>query len=151
MDNTKLEQEFRKYGLHLPSILLPANHLDYKKFSVIACDQFSEQPEYWRKCRRQIGQSPSAINLILPEAELRQENSAQQLICKNMDSYLTRHLFKALPPGWIYVRRHTSSGIRHGLIVGIDLEAYDYAPKSRALIRATEATVMQRLPARMLP
>ncbi|MDE6566033.1 MAG: DUF1015 domain-containing protein, partial [Clostridia bacterium] len=134
----------------IPNILLPKNNIDYSKWSCIACDQFSSQPKYWAVLTELVGDSPSALNLILPEAYL--NNNAKQKVAqinKNMQLYLDNGLFEEVN-AVILVKRTLNNGkIRLGLMVEIDLERYEYSDKNTALIKATEKTVTERLPARI--
>ena len=120
------------------------------QWSVIACDQFTSQPEYWDKVRDIAGDSPSAYNIILPEAMLSQlspEKISQINSC--MLDYLSRELFRKFNDTYIYVERTLLDGsIRRGVVGVIDLEEYDYMPGSTSRIRATEQTVTERIPAR---
>ena len=130
-------------------LLLPRAALD--KWAVIACDQFTSQPDYWRRVRETAGGAPSALELILPEAELGAEDGARiEAIHRRMEAYLAQGLFRAVPDSFVYVERTLRSGaIRRGLVGAVDLEAYDYADESAAAVRATEKTVTERIPPRM--
>lgn len=136
---------------------LPANILlpkvdDLSKWAVIACDQFTSQPEYWESVRKTAGSAPSAINLILPEAGLNSPNEAELIeqIGKTMERYRGQGLFEEHPHSFVYVERTLENGaIRQGLVGMVDLEAYDYSPGSTSAIRATEKTVVERIPPRM--
>lgn len=132
-------------------ILIP-NVESMEKWSVIACDQFSSQPEYWERVRAQIGDAPSTINLILPEAELGGVQEAEHIESINavMRHYLDEQIFTAYPASFIYTERTLKNGnIRRGVVGTIDLEAYDYGKGSRPAVRATEKTVVERIPPRM--
>jgi len=132
-------------------ILLPQVG-DMSKWAVIACDQFSSQPEYWDDVRRTAGGSPSTINLILPEAELGTPQEAEHTakINATMREYLAGGVFKTCPDSFVYVERTLENGaIRRGLIGKVDLDAYDYSKGSVSAIRATEKTVVERIPPRM--
>ncbi len=120
------------------------------QWSVIACDQFTSQPEYWNKVRELAGDSPSAYNLILPEAML--EHSTPEMITQInscMLDYLSQGFLRKFNDSYIYVERTLLDGsIRRGIVGVIDLEEYDYRPGSTSKIRATEQTVTERIPAR---
>ena len=131
-------------------ILLPAGNL--RKWSVIACDQFTSDGEYWAEAERFIGDSPSALRLMLPEYYLgRSDESARmERIRKTMHQYLESGVFRTYPESLIYLERQLSSGrVRRGLVGVIDLEAFDYADQTDAPIRASEHTVEDRLPPRV--
>ena len=111
-----------------------------EKWAVIACDQFSSQPEYWEDVRRIVGKEPSALNLILPEVELGTEQEAEHIekIQKSMNKYRQDKLFKAYHHAFIYVERTLQNGlIRKGIVGVVDLEAYSYTVGEDAKIRAT--------------
>lgn len=142
---------FDAVGFYPADILLP-RATDMNKWAVIACDQFTSQPEYWQAVEAAVGDAPSTLRLILPEARLGQEGEADEIaaIHNAMTSYLERGLFRTLPRSMVYVRRTQTDGrVRQGLVGMVDLEQYDFTPGSGALIRATEGTVLSRIPPRM--
>ena len=125
---------------------------DMGKWAVIACDQFTSEPEYWEAVKKEVGAAPSALRLILPEAHLSDADVDGQIaaINANMEQYLLGGLFKAYEDALIDVERTQTDGrIRHGLIGKVDLDCYDFTPGSGALIRATEGTVLDRIPPRV--
>ena len=131
-------------------ILLPQN-VDLNKWAVIACDQFTSDPEYWQRVRKTAADAPSTIHMILPEAELGSADEAQlvSLINAHMDKYLSEGVFKTYSDSYIYVERTLADGsVRPGLLGVVDLDAYDYRPGSESLVRATEKTVLERIPPR---
>lgn len=131
-------------------ILLPQN-VDLTKWAVIACDQFTSDPEYWQRVRKAAGDEPSTIHMILPEAELGSADEAQLvgLINASMERYLSNGVFKTYHNSYIYVERTLADGsVRPGLLGVVDLDAYDYRPGSESLVRATEKTVLERIPPR---
>lgn len=125
---------------------------DLSHWAVIACDQFTSQPDYWEKVKAYAGDSPSALNLILPEAHLKDDNSSEiSRINSAMNDYLQRHIFTEYKNSYIYVEREMLDGsVRKGIVGVIDLEEYDYRPETSPLIRATEETVKERIPIRKL-
>lgn len=134
-------------------ILLPKD-LDYEKWSVIACDQFTSQPDYWEKVIQTVSGQPSSLNLIFPEVWLEQERNKRRTIIENIHStmheYLESNIFTEYPNSYIYVERSLLNGlVRKGVIGVIDLEEYDYSDGSVSAIRATEKTVIERIPPRM--
>lgn len=136
----------------LPAEILLPKVEDMSKWAVIACDQFSSQPAYWERVQATAGDAPSTIHLILPEAQLgtEQETALTEQINRTMTDYLNRDLFTAYPDSFVYVERTLESGaIRKGLVGMVDLEAYDYSVGSTSDIRATEKTVVERIPPRM--
>lgn len=132
-------------------ILLPRVE-DMTKWSCIACDQFTSEPEYWREAERLVGNAPSTLRLMLPEAWLGLRDSAAETrkIYAAMSDYVNRGLFETVENSYIYVERTLPSGaVRRGLVGKLDLECYDWAPGSTTPVRATEGTVESRLPARV--
>ncbi len=139
-------------GLSIPEILLPREGTDLTKWAVVACDQYTSQPEYWERVRRSVGASPSTFHLILPEAYLEECDPLReaQRINACMNEYLSAGVLVSPGPGFILVERTLARGaVRRGLVAALDLECYDYRPGSRSLIRATEGTVVDRLPPRV--
>lgn len=132
-------------------ILLPRVD-DMTKWSCIACDQFTAEPEYWREAERIVGDEPSTLRLMLPEAWLGVRDSAAETrkIYAAMKDYVNRGIFRTVEDSFIYVERTLPSGaVRRGLVGKLDLECYDWAPGSATPVRATEGTVESRLPARV--
>lgn len=132
-------------------ILLPKN-ADMKKWSVVACDQYTSEKEYWDNLDKEVGDAPSTLRLILPEAYLGTVdfNSKVSEINKTMQSYLDSGIFSEYKDIFVFVKRTFPSGaVRHGIVGAVDLEEYNYAKDSTSAIRATEATVEDRLPPRV--
>lgn len=133
-----------------PSLLLPRDGVDLTRFSVIACDQYTAQPDYWERVAALVGDAPSALHMVLPEAFLGAADEDARIagIHASMQRALEQGLLVPVDAP-VFVKRHTRGGVRRGLMVEIDLDCYDYAPGSRALIRATEGTVVERIPPRL--
>lgn len=132
-------------------ILLPKTD-SMEKWAVIACDQFTSDNAYWDRVRAAAGGGVSTINLILPEAELgtAQEKEHTAIINKTMREYIDGDVFQVYPASYIYVERTLGNGsVRKGLVGAVDLEAYDFSVGSTSAIRATEKTVVERIPPRM--
>ncbi len=133
-------------------ILLPKN-VDMVKWSVIACDQHTSEPEYWERVDRFVGSSPSTLRLMLPEY-LYNSDKLPELIegtGKAMDNYLENGIFREISNSYVYIERASSSGkLRRGLLGQIDLENYDHSDKNEALIRATEGVVKEKMPPRIM-
>ncbi|MEJ2201652.1 MAG: DUF1015 domain-containing protein [Desulfuromonadaceae bacterium] len=143
---------FAKIALQVPTILLPQNGLDLTRWAVIACDQYTSQPEYWQQVKHSIADKPSTLNLIFPEVYLEETDGDERIRAINatMERYLNEGILEAQPPGFILVDRATETvPSRKGLMVALDLEAYDYRPGATRLIRATEGTILDRLPPRI--
>ena len=136
----------------LPADILFPQVDSMEKWAVIACDQFTSDPAYWERVRKNAEGAPSTINLILPEAELGtpQEAAHTRLINQTMKEYLDSGVFETLKDAYVYVERTLENGtIREGLVGMVDLDAYDYSTGSTSAIRATEKTVVERIPPRM--
>jgi len=135
-----------------PADILMPRVEDMSKWAVIACDQFSSNPAYWERVRANAGDAPSTINLILPEAELGtpQEEAHLAVINNTMAEYQSSDVFRTYERAFVYVERTLESGaIRKGLVGMVDLDTYDYSVGSVSAIRATEKTVVERIPPRM--
>ena len=132
-------------------ILLPKN-ADMSKWAVVACDQYTSEPEYWADVEKITEGARSTLNLILPEVYLEDDNVDERIadIHKNMDSYISEGVFEEYKDAMIYVERTQSDGkVRAGIVGAIDLEEYDYRKGSKSAVRATEATVVERIPPRI--
>ena len=143
--------EWQDFGFHIPQIMLPKEGTDYSKWAVVACDQFTSQPEYWNETETIVGDAPSTLRLMLPEYYLGSDDEEERIagIRQNMDQYMTDGTLRTLEPGCILVRREAEGRSRLGLVISVDLEAYDYTKGSQSLIRATEGTVIERIPPRL--
>ncbi|MBQ8959786.1 MAG: DUF1015 domain-containing protein [Ruminococcus sp.] len=139
-------------AFHSADILLPKEGTDMEKWAVIACDQYTSEPEYWDKVIKEADGAPSTLDLILPELYLEQEGVDQRIgkIHETMESYLSGEIFREYKDAMIFVERIQSNGIkRQGIIGAIDLEQYDFSKGSTSQVRATEATVVERIPPRI--
>ena len=146
-----MDQRFEQTAFYPADILLPQT-AEMKKWPVVACDQFTSQPDYWQAAEAVVGEAPSALRLVLPEVYLNGPDVDKRIetINASMDRYLADGLFRTLSDSLIYLERTQSDGrVRHGLIGCVDLEQYDFTPGSGALIRATEGTVLERIPPRV--
>lgn len=130
-------------------ILLPKTD-QMQKWSVIACDQFTSQPEYWDRVKKQVGDALSTLNLILPEVELDKLTDARiAKINGVMSDYLAREVFSVYENAYVYVERTLLNGsVRSGVVGAVDLEEYDYSAGAISNVRATEKTVVERIPPR---
>lgn len=146
-----MNETFKKLGFYPADILLPKG-VDMTKWAVVACDQFTSQPEYWKAVEEMVGSAPSTLRLILPEAKLNDPDVDREIAKINsvMKDYLDDGIFQTLADSLVYIERTQSDGkVRHGLIGMVDLDQYDFTPGSGALIRATEGTVLSRIPPRV--
>ncbi|MBE7032294.1 MAG: DUF1015 domain-containing protein [Ruminococcaceae bacterium] len=130
-------------------ILLP-DCVNMEKWSVVACDQYTAQPEYWKRVEEFVGSDPSTLKIVYPEAFLSEGDSRIAAINAEMQNYLDKKIFAELEGSLIYVERTMNSGkIRRGLIGQVDLECYDFSKGSKSEIRATEGTIIERIPPRV--
>ena len=132
-------------------IMLPKD-APMEKWAVIACDQFTSDYDYWQRVRANAEGCPSTINLVLPEAILGtpEEETQTALINKTMGEYIENGVFTTYANSFVYVERTMENGtIRKGLVGMVDLEAYDFTQGATADIRATERTVIERIPPRV--
>ena len=135
----------------LPANILLPQGVEMEKWAVIACDQFTSEPEYWQRVERFVGDAPSTLRLIYPEAALKDAPEAHiRAIRRAMDAYMAEKRFRCFPESFVYVERELADGsVRRGLVGRLDLEDYDYLPQSKAAVRATERTVLERIPPRV--
>ena len=134
------------------NMLLPNDGIDMEKWSVIACDQFTSQADYWDAVEKYVADAPSTLNVVFPEIYLGTTTKQERIkyINNTMDTYLTDGTLKqAVTDGYVLVERTTESGVRLGIVGLIDLDDYDFDPKKKTLIRATEGTVISRIPPRV--
>lgn len=133
------------------NILIPKN-TDMYKWCVVACDQYTSEPDYWNEVKSIVGDEPSTLNLTLPEIYLEESDVEERIkkINENMEEYLNNDLFTEYTDSMIYLERTQNDGkVREGLMGIVDLEDYSYEKGSQTLIRATEKTVIERIPPRM--
>ncbi len=143
---------FDKIGLQVPRILLPKAGTDMQGWAVIACDQYTSDRAYWQRLKQQVGDKASTLNLIFPEVYLEDSDGDQRIatINQTMDAYLADGSLEEQQAGFVLIDRKTSEvESRKGLMVALDLEKYDYSKGSKSLIRATEGTILDRLPPRI--
>ena len=146
---------FDNIALAAAQIMIPAEGTDLKKWAVIACDQYTSEPDYWKEVEENVGDSPSALRLILPEVYLGTENEQQiserlRNISGTAEEYIKNGVWKTLGEGVILVDRKTDlHPSRKGLVAAVDLEQYSFEPGNKEKIRATEGTVLSRIPPRV--
>jgi hypothetical protein len=143
-------RRYESAGIAVAPVLLPRKGIDLTKWAVVACDQFTSQPEYWREVEEMVGDEPSTLRLIYPEVYLEKDDPVARIkaIHKAMDQYLAEGVFES-HDGMVYVERQTGDRIRKGLVLCVDLEEYNYTKGSTSLIRATEGTILERIPPRV--
>ena len=137
-------------GIQIPQVFLPRAGTDLKKWAVIACDQFTSEPAYWRDVENIVGNAPSTLKLTFPEVYLEKPGAENRIsnIQASMRKYMDEGLLQPRD-GLIYVERTVGGKTRKGMILALDLERYDYNKGSSSLIRATEGTIVDRLPPRI--
>lgn len=146
-----LKSRFGKMGINIPEIYLPVD-VEMDKWAVVACDQFSSEKTYWHETEKIVGDSPSTLNLILPECYLEDGDRSERIekINRTMKDYINQNKFRKLKPGFIIVDRSTPFvPSRKGMMIAIDLEQYSFTEDTASLIRPTEGTVIDRLPPRI--
>ena len=145
-------ERLKNLGLHTADILLPKLGVDLSKWAVVACDQYTSEKSYWEQAQSYVGNAPSTLNLIFPEAYLEEAEPEKRIeaINTHMATYIKSELFDTYKDCFFLVHRTTDTYElgRWGLLVLLDLEQYDYAVHSRSLIRATEGTILSRIPPR---
>lgn len=140
----------KKFGFMPADILLPKK--DFEKWAVVACDQFTSEADYWKAVEENVGDAPSALRITLPEIYLEEGDTEKRIADINvtMEKYLEDGVFEEYKDAMIYVERTQSDGtVRHGIVGAVELCDYDYRKGSKALIRATEQTVIERIPPRV--
>jgi hypothetical protein len=141
---------YPEIGLQIPQVYLPKPGTDLTRWSVIACDQFTSQPDYWDKVESMVGDAASTLRLTLPEIYLEESDISNRIA--SVQSAMRRYLDEGIVQpveGMIYVERTVSGKKRKGIVVALDLEHYDFSKGSTSLIRATEGTIVDRLPPRI--
>jgi len=143
-------KKFESIGIGIPQVLLPKKGIDPTKWAIVACDQFTSEPEYWKEVEQFVGDAPSTLHLIYPELYLSEANPDRRIasIRSKMDEYLNQNVFKAFE-GIVYVEREAAGKTRKGMVLCVDLQRYDYHKGSSSLIRATEGTILERIPPRV--
>lgn len=147
-----MKRSFENTGVRIPEIMLPSGAVDLRRWSVIACDQYTSQPDYWQKVEEEVGAGVSTLNMIFPEIYLKDDGRDVRI--KNINAAMTRYITEGIlepqKPGFVLVDRSTPhAASRKGLVLAVDLECYDYRAGSQTLIRATEGTVLDRIPPRV--
>lgn len=137
--------------IKIPEFMLPQG-VEYKKWAVIACDQFTSQPDYWEKVEKEVGDAPSTLRLIFPEVYLGKDDEKRIAeIGKAANSYLESGVLGKTTKGFVLIERTTPyAEKRLGLLLCVDLEEYSYHIQDMARIRATEATIPERIPPRVI-
>lgn len=114
-------KQFPQLGIQIPDTLLPKDSIDPQKWAVIACDQFTSEPEYWHKVETLVGDAPSTLHIILPEVYLGKQDEETHMheVLKSMKKYLTEDIFSHHEQ-FILVEREIDGKTRHGLMMALD-------------------------------
>lgn len=145
-----MTRTYDRIGVQIPEFYLPRPGVDLRRWAVIACDQFTSEPEYWVQVEQIVGDAPSTLRLVLPEVYLEKPGEPELIrqIQAKMVEYLDQGVLQAYQ-GMVYLERRVAGKTRRGLMLCLDLEKYDFNKGSQSLIRATEGTILERLPPRM--
>ncbi len=141
---------YESAGIAVPEILLPKEGISLDKWAVVACDQYTSEPEYWQRVEGIVGDAPSTLQLIYPEVYLGEAEPEKRIerIRATMERFVRENLLIE-KDGMVYVERVAGGRTRKGLVLCVDLEQYEYQKGSTSLIRATEGTIVERLPPRI--
>jgi len=134
------------------TLLLPRDNVDLKKWAVVACDQFTSEPEYWKNANTEVGDAPSTLRIIYPEVYLGEDAEKKAKRIEDIQATMKKYLADGVlvPSEWpIYIERTVLGRVHHGLIVCVDLEEYEFTRNAKTYIRPTEETIVERLPPRM--
>ena len=141
---------FTRADILLPKFSLDGNKMN--KWSVVACDQFTSQPEYWKSVSECVGTECSTLNLTVPEIYLNDVDIENRIdtVNENMKKYIESGIFESHKNTYIYIERTLANGVKRlGIVGAVDLEDYDYSKGSKTKVRATEGTVVSRIPPRL--
>lgn len=145
-----MEQKWKDVAIAPAAILLPAPSIDHSAWAVVACDQYTSQPEYWQAVEEMARDKPSTLHITLPEIYLGQSEMRVPFIHEAMKCYLGKGILReAVSNGFVLTERTTQSGSRLGLVAAADLDSYDFGEGSRSMLRATEGTILSRIPPRL--
>ncbi len=150
--NREIKTRMDRLGLAFPSMLLPKKGIELKKWAVIACDQYTSEPEYWQKAEQVVGDDPSTLDLIFPEVYLDKSDESERIrrIKEKMAEYLRKGIVEEAAPGAMLVDRKTPyAESRKGLLLGFRLDRYSFIPGTECSIRPSEKTIVERIPPRV--
>ncbi len=147
---SSITERFIELGLRPADIMIPRKDVDLKKWAVVACDQYTSEKEYWKDVEDYVGDSPSTLKLIFPECYLEDGDSEKRIkdINSTMASYMDKGLFDTYENCFFLVKRTCGNTSRLGLMAALDLDRYSWEKDSKSLIRATEGTILSRIPPR---
>jgi len=143
-------RKYEKAGIAVDQVLLPKEGTDWGKWAVVACDQYTSEPEYWEQVDGIVGDSPSTLRLIYPEVYLGEDAPERRIeaIRQKMEEYVDQGTITPRD-GMVYLERAIEGKTRRGIVLCVDLDCYDFTKGSESLIRATEGTIVERLPPRV--
>ena len=143
-----INKKLKAAGVAVPEMLLPQG-VDLSRWAVIACDQFTSQSEYWDEADKIAGDAPSALRITLPEIYLEESAERVPQINSQMAQYISKGVLSKAFCGFVLIKRQITAGTRAGLLALLDLDEYDFSAGSKSRIRATEGTIISRLPPRV--
>lgn len=145
-----VKERLERIGIQAPDIMMPVKGTDLSKWAVVACDQFTSEKEYWKDVDDLVNDSPSTLRLIFPECYLEDGDGEQRIdqINEKMKAYVEANLFETYKETFFLVRRTCKESSRWGLMAALDLDRYSWEKGSTSLIRATEGTILSRIPPR---
>ncbi len=141
---------FKRADIMLPKFSADSEKM--KKWSVVACDQYTSEPEYWNTVSEDVGDAPSTLKITVPEIYLNDVDIEDRIKNTNsvMKQYIDEDMFTEYKDTYVFVERTLANGAKRLGIVGVvDLEDYDFSADSQSKIRATEGTVISRIPPRL--
>ena len=145
-------RKYESVGFALPDVMLPKKGADLYRWAVVACDQYTSHPDYWARVKDTVADAPSTLHLVYPEVFLNESENEKEARIKSihdtMGKYLADGIFETYE-GLIYVERTVDDRERRGIVGCIDLERYSFKPGSTSLVRATEGTILERIPPRV--
>ncbi len=150
--NNLMNSKFKNdIGICVPELMMPGRDVELTKWACVACDQYTSQPDYWNKVEEIVGDAPSTLRLMLPEIYIEKDGEPERIaaIRKAMNDYMATGTLTNRGEGFVFTRRSVDGKTRNGLVVALDLECYDYSKGSTTLIRATEGTIVERIPPRL--
>ncbi len=139
----------KNMGYTIPQVLIPAEDIALKKWACVACDQFTSQIDYWQAVEKFVGNAPSTLHIMLPEIYLEEDTDGGVAIKENMQMYLETGILQECNRGVVLTVRNIKGKQRRGILLAIDLDEYDYVVENKPQIRATEDTLLSRIPPRI--
>lgn len=145
-----IKEKFINLGLSTADIMIPKKEVDLNKWAVVACDQYTSEKDYWESASDYVGKAPSTLRVIFPECYLEDSDGDKRIedINKTMTEYVNSDIFDTYENCFFLVKRTCGSSSRLGLMVALDLDRYSWEKGSKTLIRATEGTILSRIPPR---